>query len=97
VQSFIGAVTYYCNMFPKRLHILALLTALVGGKGTLQWTPECQQVFDATNTLLAKDAFLWCPDHNTQFNIYRDASDLQLGAVITQEDRAVAYYSCKLK
>jgi RNase H-like domain found in reverse transcriptase len=83
-------------MFPKRSHILAPLTALVGGKGALFWTTACQQAFDAMKALLAKDAFLRYPDHNKRFDIYCDASDLQLGAVITQEDRPVAYYSRKL-
>ena len=32
LRSFIGAVTYYCTMFPKRAHILALLTALTSQK-----------------------------------------------------------------
>jgi Reverse transcriptase (RNA-dependent DNA polymerase) len=43
--SFIGAVTFYCDMFPKRSHILAPLTALVRGKGPLKWTNECQCAF----------------------------------------------------
>jgi RNase H-like domain found in reverse transcriptase len=83
-------------MFPKRSHIFSPLTALVGGKGMLHWTPECQQAFDATKALLAKNAFLRYPDHNKRFDIYCDASDCQLGAVITQENYSVAYYSRKL-
>jgi RNase H-like domain found in reverse transcriptase len=87
LRSFIGAVTYYRDMFPKRSHLLAPLTVLVGSKGALHWTAECQQAFDATKALL---------DHNKRFDIYCNASNLQLGAVITQENRPVAYYSRKL-
>jgi hypothetical protein len=83
-------------MFPKRSHILAPLTALVGGKGKLTRTPACQQVFDAMKALLAEDAFLRYPDHNKPFDIYCDASDLQLGAAIMQDGRPVAFYSRKL-
>jgi RNase H-like domain found in reverse transcriptase len=46
--------------------------------------------------LLAKDAFLWYPDHNKRFDIYCDASDLQLGAAILQEGMLVAFYPHKL-
>jgi RNase H-like domain found in reverse transcriptase len=87
---------YYRHMFPKQSHILAPLTALVGGRGSLKWTPECQAAFDTTKALLAKDAFLRYPNHNKRFDIYCDASDCQLGAVITQEDPPVAYYLRKL-
>jgi RNase H-like domain found in reverse transcriptase/Reverse transcriptase (RNA-dependent DNA polymerase) len=96
LRSFIGAVTYYRDMFPKRSHILAPLTALVGSRGSLKWTPECQAAFNATKALLTKDAFLRYPDHNKQFDIYCDASNLQLGAVITQDNHPVAYYLRKL-
>lgn len=95
LRSFIGGVTFYRDMFPKRSHILSPLTAQVGKK-KLIWTHECQQAFDTIKALLAKDAFLRYPDHNQPFHIYCDASDLQLGAVITQHGCPVAYYSRKL-
>ena len=82
-------------MFPHRSHLLAPLTAQFGKK-KLNWTPECQQAFQAVKALLAKDAFLSYPDHNQPFHIYCDASDLQLGAVIMQNGKPVAYYSQKL-
>jgi RNase H-like domain found in reverse transcriptase len=83
-------------MFPKRSHILAPLTAMVGGKGPLKWTDECQHMFAQMKATMAHDAFLRYPDHNKPFHIYCDAIDLQLGAVITQEGAPVAFYSCKL-
>jgi hypothetical protein len=85
-------------MYPKRSHILTPLTALVGsrGKGELKWTSECQKAFDTMKAVMAKDAFLKYPDHNKPFEVYCDASDLQLGAVIKQAGQPVAFYSRKL-
>ncbi len=55
-----------------------------------------QKAFDKIRLLMAADALAAYPDHNTQFNIYTDASDFHLGACIIQEGRPVAYFSYKL-
>jgi RNase H-like domain found in reverse transcriptase len=60
------------------------------------WTPACQQAFKAIKALMAKDAFHWYPDHKRCFDIYCDASDLQLGTAILQEGVLVVFYSRKL-
>lgn len=97
LRSFIGMVTFYRDMFPKRSHILAPLTAQLGHKKRkLDWTPECQKAFEQIKAILAKDAFLAYPDHNQPFHVYCDASDHQLGAAIFQNGKPVAFYSRKL-
>ena len=98
VRSFIGAVTFYREMFPKRSHVLAPLYQLTESKrkGRFQWTTACQQAFDQVKAMLAKDVFIRYPDANKPFHVYTDASDTQLGAVIIQEGKPVAYFSRKL-
>jgi hypothetical protein len=36
------------------------------------------------------------PDYSKAFEIYTDASSKQLGAVITQDNRPIAFFSWKL-
>jgi hypothetical protein len=95
LRSFIGAVTFYRDMFPKHSHLLAPLTSQVGQRN-IKWTPECESSFNAIKALLSNDAFLWYRDHNKPFHVYTDASAYQLGSVIMQDGKPVAFFSRKL-
>jgi hypothetical protein len=96
VRSFIGAVSFYRDMFPPCSHHLAPLTNLITGKGKFNWNMEHQKAFLIMKALIAQDCMLRYPDQNKPFDIYTDASDYQLGTVIVQEGIPVAYYSRKL-
>ena len=46
--------------------------------------------------IISKDVLLSYPDFNKPFEIFTDASHTQLGGVITQDDKPIAFYSRKL-
>jgi hypothetical protein len=65
-------------------------------KKPLQWDPIHQQVFDNIKAAITKETVLAYPDFSKPFEIYMDASKTQLGAVIAQDNRPIAFFSRKL-
>jgi hypothetical protein len=89
--------------------MLAPLTDLVGACGEpkttkknktkklpWRWDPIHQQAFDNVKATIAKDVVLAYLDFTKPFEIFTDASTMQLGAVITQDNRPIAFFSSKL-
>ena len=90
-------VQYYRDLWKGRSHILAPLTDLVGkSKKKLKWTNEHQQAFNNMKKTIAKETILAYPDFSKTFDVHTDASDRQLGAVISQSGKPLAFYSRKL-
>ena len=96
VRSFLGFIQYYRDMYRLRSHILAPLTALTSTKVKFKWTEDTQTAFDRIKQEVAKRIMLVYPDFNQPFHVYTDASNIQLGAVITQGGRPIAFFSRKL-
>jgi RNase H-like domain found in reverse transcriptase/Reverse transcriptase (RNA-dependent DNA polymerase) len=95
IWAFLGMVEYYRDMWPRHSHILAPLRELTGKKAFV-WEDKHQQAFEQMKALIAMDALLVHPNHNKPFDIETDASNYQLGAVIKQDSRPIAYYTRKL-
>ncbi len=53
-------------------------------------------MFDDVKAEIAKDVVLAYPDFTKPFEIYTDASTMQLGAVITQDNRSIVFFGWKL-
>ena len=96
VRAFIGMVNFYRDMWPKRSQILAPLTALTSTSVKFKWTEECDNAFKEMKRVMARETLLAFPDFNKTFVIHTDASKTQLGAIISQEGKPIAFYSRKL-
>jgi transposase InsO family protein len=96
LRRFIGIINYYRDMWKRRSDLLAPLTALCSSSVKWRWTDVEQKAFDLVKTAISKEVLLSYPDFNAPFDIHTDASKYQLGSVISQRGRPVAFYSRKL-
>ena len=58
--------------------------------------PEYTKNFNEIKRVIAKNVLLAYPDFSKPFIIHTDASRFALGAVISQNSRPLAFFSCKL-
>ena len=97
LRRFIGLVNYYRDMWIRRSHLLAPLAALTSKTKKWKWGAEEQEAFNQMKKVISKETLLAYPDFNEEFVIHTDASHTQLGAVISQKGKPIAFYSRKLK
>jgi hypothetical protein len=65
-------------------------------KAPWHWDEVHQRAFNHAKATIARDVVLAYPDYSEVFEIYTDASSKQLGAVITQKNRPIVFFSQKL-
>jgi hypothetical protein len=97
LRRFLGMINYYRDMWRRTSHILTPLTAMCSAKAKFVWHDKEQKAFEDIKATISRETLLAYPDFLKDFHIYTDSSsDYQLGAVIMQNDRPLAFYSRKL-
>ena len=96
VRSFVGLVNYYRDMWPRRSHMLAPLTKRTATNVKFKWSDTEQKAFEDIKREVAREVLLSYPNFNEEFAIHADASKTQLGGIISQKGKPVAFYSRKL-
>jgi RNase H-like domain found in reverse transcriptase len=83
-------------MWRHHSHLLAPLTHLVSKTEPFNWTKVHKEAYDEIKRVISNETLLSFPDFNKPFHVYTDTSNYQLGSIIMQENKPLAYYSCKL-
>ena len=96
LRSFIGIVNYYRDMWLRRSHVLAPLASLTSKKTPWKWGEQQGKAFQMAKRIIAREVMLAYPDFTKPFDLHTDASHYQLGAVISQNGKPIAFYSRKL-
>nr|XP_025035341.1 uncharacterized protein LOC112544063 [Pelodiscus sinensis] len=102
VRQFLGLAGYYRRFIPNFSSLAAPLTDLTrkGQPERVRWTPTCEGAFRELKDRLVSAPVLAQPDFNKPFTLQTDASEVGLGAVLTQEEggeeHPILYLSRKL-
>ena len=93
---FLGMINYYRDFCLRCSKVFAPLTALTSDKSQWKWTELQDKAFTTIKQILSREVLLSYPAFTTPFEIHTDASNVQLGAVISQNGLPIAFYSRKL-
>lgn len=103
IRSFLGISSYYNRYIPMYSSIAAPLTDALKGKekkGAIVWNDKCQAAFETLKEKLTDKPVLFAPDFEKPFIVQTDASDVGMGAVLSQvdergEEHPIVYLSKK--
>ena len=97
VRSFIGLCSYYRRFVKDFGKIAKPLHKLTKKDARFKWAGDCQSAFDQLKSILINAPILAFPDFSTPFILDTDASDMTIGAVLSQiqdgSERVIAYAS----
>ena len=100
VRSFIGMASYYRRFIERFSDIAEPLTQLTRKHARFVWSSRCQEAFEDLKISLCNSPILAHPDLSRPYNLYTDASQKAIGAVLTQEfpegERVIQYVSKQL-
>lgn len=94
IRSFLGLVGYYRRFIPNFSKITNPMNRCLR-KGTKIETdhPQYIESFEKCKSALTNSPILQYPDFSEPFTLTTDASNIAIGAVLSQKGKPVAYYS----
>ena len=84
LQAFLGLAGYYRRLIPEYSKIAKPLSSITSSKVEFTWTAEQQNAFDTLKEALTTAPLLIYPDFTKEFVVTTDASDVAIGAILSQ-------------
>lgn len=86
VRAFTGLCQYFKKFIKGYAKLARPLYDLQSTKRVFKWTDEAEEAFKILKHSLCNDALLRYPNFERKFHLATDASNISLGAVLSQED-----------
>ena len=86
VRSFLGLCSFYQRFVDYYATVAAPLTDLMQKGKELAWLPVQQHAFETLKERLLQAPVLIYPDHTKPYMLHTDASDVGVGATLSQFD-----------
>lgn len=97
IKAFLGLLGYYRRFIPNFARVTKPFTSCLKKGAKINLTPEYLACFEHCKTLLTNDPILTYPDFSKEFILTTDASNVALGAILSQgpigSDKPIAYAS----
>jgi hypothetical protein len=97
IRSFLGLAGYYRRFIEGFSKIVKPLTSLLEKGKESKWDEACERCFDELKEKLTTAPVLIMHDIHKGFDVYCDASHLELGCVLMQEGKVIAFASRQLR
>ncbi|KAL0412969.1 UNVERIFIED_CONTAM: Retrovirus-related Pol polyprotein from transposon.6 [Sesamum radiatum] len=92
LRAFLGLTGYYRKFVRAYASLASPLTDLLKSK-TFQWTAAADTAFAALKCAMVSLPVLRLPDFSLPFDVTTDASQTAIGAVLSQQQHPIAYFS----
>jgi hypothetical protein len=97
VQIFHGLASFYRKFIQNFSGISApMMDTVKKRQKSFHWTEEAKKSFNLLKKKITEQAILVFPDFGKTFQVKCDASGFAIGAVLSQDDRPIAYFNEKL-
>ena len=97
IRSLLGLAGYYRRFIKGFFQLVLPLIRLIRKNEPFEWESTCKASFQELKNRLISTPDLIIPDPRKDFIVYCDASKKELGCVLMQEGRVVAYASRQLR